>query len=108
MTEDQPPTIDRGHRAGGEAPAGDAGGVHVPTSLMKRFGLEWSTIVVIALVSTLIWFAVWKCGNEAYGGILGRPLRVGIVPWPGYARGLGAHNGLRRNKDPPLWKQHQR
>lgn len=32
-------------------------------------------------------------------GILGRPLRVGITSWPGYAGGIVANNGFRPDKD---------
>jgi NitT/TauT family transport system substrate-binding protein len=33
------------------------------------------------------------------GGGLGRPLRVGIVTWPGYAGGIVANNGFKPNED---------
>jgi len=40
-------------------------------------------------------------------GILGRPLRVGIVTWPGYAGGITANNGFAPNKDCIYWNDHK-
>jgi NitT/TauT family transport system substrate-binding protein len=42
-----------------------------------------------------------SCGGKgsSTGGKLGRPLRVGIVTWPGYAGGLVANNGFKPNHD---------
>jgi NitT/TauT family transport system substrate-binding protein len=41
------------------------------------------------------------------GGLLGRPLRVGIVSWPGYAGGIGANNGFRPNTNCIFWQRHK-
>ncbi|MBI5707702.1 MAG: OmpA family protein [Armatimonadetes bacterium] len=48
-------------------------------------------------------------GNTVSGdqGILGRPLRVGIVTWPGYAGGLVANHGFKPNKECIYWKNHK-
>jgi NitT/TauT family transport system substrate-binding protein len=40
-------------------------------------------------------------------GLLERPLRVGIVTWPGYAGGIFANNGFKPNKDSIYWKKHK-
>ena len=40
-------------------------------------------------------------------GLLGRPLRVSVVSWPGYAGGIIANNGFRSNKDCIFWKNHK-
>ena len=40
-------------------------------------------------------------------GILGRPLRVGIVTWPGYAGGLVANLGFKPNRECIYWKNHR-
>jgi len=40
------------------------------------------------------------------GGLLGRPLRVGIVTWPGYAGGIVANNGFKPNQDSIYFRQH--
>jgi len=40
-------------------------------------------------------------------GILGRPLRVGIVTWPGYAGGIVANNGFAPNTDCIYWNNHK-
>jgi NitT/TauT family transport system substrate-binding protein len=39
--------------------------------------------------------------------LLGRPLRVGIVTWPGYAGGIVANNGFKPNEDSIYYKQHK-
>lgn len=38
------------------------------------------------------------------GGLLGRPLRVGIVSWPGYAGGIVANNGFKPNTRCTFWR----
>jgi len=40
-------------------------------------------------------------------GLLGRPLRVGIVTWPGYAGGITANNGFAPNKECIYWNNHK-
>ena len=40
-------------------------------------------------------------------GILGRPLRVGVVTWPGYAGGITANNGFKPNKECIYWNNHK-
>src|SRR5687768_16988269 len=40
-------------------------------------------------------------------GILGRPLRVGIVTWPGYAGGIVANNGFAPNRESIYWNGHK-
>jgi len=40
-------------------------------------------------------------------GLLGRPLRVGVVTWPGYAGGLVANNGFKPNKECIYWNNHK-
>lgn len=40
-------------------------------------------------------------------GPLGRPLRVGIVEWPGYAGGIVANNGFKPNKRCIFWTEHR-
>ena len=46
-------------------------------------------------------YKVWFSGPPAptCKGLLGRPLRVGVVTWPGYAGGIVANNGFKPNKD---------
>jgi NitT/TauT family transport system substrate-binding protein len=39
--------------------------------------------------------------------LLGRPLRVGVVTWPGYAGGIVANNGFKPNEDSIYFKQHK-
>src|SRR5215510_2694489 len=40
-------------------------------------------------------------------GLLGRPLRVGVVSWPGYAGGIVANNGFKPNRDCIFFKNHK-
>jgi len=46
-------------------------------------------------------------GPTSEQGLLGRPLRVGVVTWPGYAGGIVANNGFAPNKDCIYWKNHK-
>ena len=46
-------------------------------------------------------------GPTATKGDLGRPLRVGVVTWPGYAGGIVANNGFKPNKDCIYWNKHK-
>ena len=46
-------------------------------------------------------------GPSSEQGLLGRPLRVGVVTWPGYAGGIVANNGFTPNKDCIYWKTHK-
>jgi NitT/TauT family transport system substrate-binding protein len=41
------------------------------------------------------------------GSLLGRPLRVGVVSWPGYAGGIMANNGFKPNKECIYFKNHK-
>src|SRR2546423_6875560 len=44
---------------------------------------------------------------EGDQGLLGRPLRVGVVTWPGYAGGITANNGFKANKQCIFWNGHK-
>src|SRR5690349_13909437 len=44
---------------------------------------------------------------EGDQGILGRPLRVGVVTWPGYMGGITANGGFKPNKECIYWKNHK-
>lgn len=46
-----------------------------------------------------------KIGGDQ--GILGRPLRVGVVTWPGYAGGIVANNGFKPNRECIYWNGHK-
>ncbi|MBD0370230.1 MAG: OmpA family protein [Pyrinomonadaceae bacterium] len=46
-------------------------------------------------------------GGSKDGSLLGRPLRVGIVSWPGYMGGIMANNGFKPNKDCIYWNKHK-
>jgi ABC-type nitrate/sulfonate/bicarbonate transport system substrate-binding protein len=73
----------------------------------ERFELERWGFVFILVVLLLVGFRVYFRGKQANEGLLGRPLRVGIVSWPGYAGGLVANNGLRPSKDSDFWNKHK-
>ena len=72
-------------------------------SFMERFALRWLDLVLAAVATAAIGVWVFAHGSRADEGILGRPLRVGIVSWPGYAAGLVANKGLRPSKDSDFW-----
>ena len=55
-------------------------------------------VVVIGAVAAWMIFIRPNTGPTCKG-ILGRPLRVGIVTWPGYAGGIVANNGFKPNKE---------
>src|SRR5258706_10563632 len=40
-------------------------------------------------------------------GLLGRPLRVGIVTWPGYAGGIVANDGFKPSKESIYFRRHK-
>lgn len=71
----------------------------------ERFALrKWDPLAVLAVaVAVLIWVSFFGY-YRAHQGVLGRPLKVGIVSWPGYAGGLVANNGLNRNTDSEFWQ----
>jgi NitT/TauT family transport system substrate-binding protein len=86
-----------------EAYPHEIGRRHVP--FRERFALQRWDVAIICIVAVLIGLWVYVRGNLPYQGRLGRPLRVGIVSWPGYAGGLVANNGLRPNKDSDFWNK---
>ena len=87
---------------------------------MRFTRLGWITVLVVAIV-IVGGFALWRkyaahpvatstppvaAASGDCTGLLGRPLRVGIVTWPGYAGGLVANNGFKPNQDSIYFKQH--
>src|SRR5262249_52439944 len=77
-------------------------------------------LIILILVAAIA-YAGWKwwSGRHTPGGVgggivseggpqglLGRPLIVGIVYWPGYAGGIFANNGFEPNKDCIYWKKY--
>lgn len=43
---------------------------------------------------------------EPHEGILKRPLKVGVVTWPGYCGGIVANKGFKPNKESIYWIRH--
>jgi ABC-type nitrate/sulfonate/bicarbonate transport system substrate-binding protein len=84
-------------------PAHKAHQSEVGVSVKNRFALRRVDFLIVLVAVVLIAFWVVHRGNQAYEGLLKRPLRVGIVPWPGFAGGLVANRGLRPNKDCYFW-----
>jgi NitT/TauT family transport system substrate-binding protein len=73
-----------------------------------RFGVKTLDAVIILVVAALVaWRVVNNGSHHTEGALLGRPLRVGITSWPGYAGGLVANNGLRPSKDSDFWIKHK-
>ncbi len=62
-------------------------------------------LVVIAILLWL-WLGSSSGPSGTDKGSLGRPLRVGIVTWPGYAGGIVANNGFKPNKNCIYWNKY--
>src|SRR5580658_3315083 len=65
-------------------------------------------VVVLAAAGTAGYMYFAKGGStQSCKGLLGRPLRVGVVTWPGYAGGIVANNGFAPNKECIYWNGHK-
>ena len=64
------------------------------------------SLVILAILTAGV-PEVWAQGGAADQGLLGRPLRVGVVTWPGYGGGIVANNGFKPNRDSIYWKNHK-
>jgi NitT/TauT family transport system substrate-binding protein len=82
---------------------------------LKRFGWSAVPVIVVAIGGIASWCSVrWMAlpaPNSSQwvprcAGLLGRPLRVGIVTWPGFAGGIVANNGFEPNQDSLYYRQH--
>ena len=93
---------------------------------MRFTRLGWVTVaVIVALIGGAVWWQKSRrpateaapspgapaapttaSSDSSCTGILGRPLRVGIVTWPGYAGGIVANNGFKPNQDSIYYKKH--
>jgi NitT/TauT family transport system substrate-binding protein len=53
-------------------------------------------------------YELWRPSQDSNmtGGVLGRPLKVGVVTWPGYAGGIVANGGFKPNKECIYWTRH--
>lgn len=66
--------------------------------------------LLLMLAISAVLFGFTSCnktgtGGGGGGGPLGRPLRVGVVTWPGYAGGIVANGGFKPNPDSIFNKQ---
>lgn len=78
---------------------------------MKITRQGWMALGVMAVLAAAIGIGwrVWRPDGPPLSeckGLLGRPLRVGVVSWPGYAGGIVANNGFKPNEDCIYYKQH--
>ncbi|MGO8671877.1 MAG: phosphate ABC transporter substrate-binding/OmpA family protein [Capsulimonadaceae bacterium] len=74
-------------------------------------------IVVLLALFIVIFHKAGTPGQNVFGGqqsggdcpdcILNRPLRVGVVTWPGYAGGIVANNGFAPNKNCIFYNNHK-
>lgn len=71
--------------------------------------LTTTSKILLVLLAIGVGYFVWKkvVPDKGDGSLLGRPLRVGVVTWPGYAGGIVANNGFKPNKDCIYWKDHK-
>ena len=67
------------------------------------------TKVILLSLSVVVLGGFSKCGGlgGGDGSLLGRPLRVGVVSWPGYAGGIVANNGFKANTESIYFKNHK-
>src|ERR1051325_3996383 len=65
-------------------------------------------VVLVILGAGVAYGAYRFINGSSGGGIPGRdrPLRVGVVTWPGYVGGIVANNGFKPNKDCIYYKNH--
>jgi NitT/TauT family transport system substrate-binding protein len=56
-------------------------------------------VLIILAVALVAVCTASSCFRKKDKSLLGRPLRVGIVSWPGYAGGIVANNGFKPNED---------
>jgi NitT/TauT family transport system substrate-binding protein len=65
-------------------------------------------IAVLGVAAAISWYA-YNNYFATDGGVPGRdrPLRVGVVTWPGYAGGIVANNGFKPNQECIYYKNHK-
>lgn len=72
-----------------------------------RQNLNKTYILWIFLSFLIILFSCKKSKSPNKDqGLLDRPLKIGIVSWPGYTGGIFANNGFKPNKDCIYWKKY--
>src|SRR5580658_4821376 len=64
-------------------------------------------IVGILVVLLGVGFLGWKFLMPHEVDVPDRPLRVGVVTWPGYAGGIVANNGFKPNEDCIYFKNYK-
>jgi hypothetical protein len=62
----------------------------------------WLALAFLASFVILLWMAR---GQKSPMPVFHRPLRVGIVEWPGYAGGVYANSGLKHRKGSIFWRE---
>jgi hypothetical protein len=68
-------------------------------------------LLLLVIVSVVVGWGWWRFCSPQKGkdvlntdqGLLGRPLRVSVVSWPGYAGGIVANNGFKPTKSCIFW-----
>ena len=71
--------------------------------------IKWANIVLVLAVLVVIGWGIRSYIVPSDPSNLeppARPLRVGVVTWPGYAGGIVANNGFKPNKDSIFYKDH--
>src|SRR5438067_5255622 len=71
---------------------------------LTRIGKIVSLVAVVGIL-VVAWVIYRRYMGTGPGGF-NRPLRVGVVTWPGYAGGIVANNGFKPNKDCIYWNKH--
>jgi len=68
--------------------------------------MPYRHLMLLIVIVTVVVGSQLSCGIAGDGSKLGRPLRVGIVTWPGYAGGIVANNGFKPNTDSIYWTKY--
>jgi NitT/TauT family transport system substrate-binding protein len=71
---------------------------------MNRFGLKFVDFGIVLVVLVAVGARVYWKAHHSAETTLHRPLKVGIVSWPGFAGGVVANEGYMANKACIFWK----
>lgn len=73
---------------------------------MKRIIVKQIFKKTYLLLLVILIFSCKENKSNKDQGLLERPLKIGIVSWPGYAGGIYANDGFKPNKESIYWKKY--
>lgn len=74
---------------------------------MRLTSLGKVVLLIVAVGGAYGGYRWWMGGTGGGPGNGDRPLRVGVVTWPGYAGGIVANNGFKPNENCIYWNKHK-